>query len=90
MDILDQAQANDELFRQAALHAHFAGRKNNSDVESRPETGQHLIGAAPVKSPSFCIDCDDEIEPERLEALPYAVRCVDCQTKKERRERSGG
>ena len=26
-----------------------------------------------------CIDCDGEIEPERLEALPSAARCYRCQ-----------
>ena len=74
MDIFDHAQADDELFRQAALNRHYAGRQN------------------PIPSPargSRCMDCGDEIEPERLKALPYAVRCVGCQGKKERKERTG-
>jgi hypothetical protein len=28
MDVFDQAQQNDELFRQAALRNHFAGRQD--------------------------------------------------------------
>lgn len=31
-----------------------------------------------------CEACGDEIEPERLQALPCARRCVECQTKFER------
>jgi DnaK suppressor protein len=36
-----------------------------------------------------CIDCGDEIAPARLKALPNAVRCLDCQEIKERKERHG-
>ncbi|MGZ4974660.1 MAG: TraR/DksA family transcriptional regulator [Burkholderiaceae bacterium] len=34
-----------------------------------------------------CIDCGDEIPVERLAALPNCVRCIDCQTMYEIRER---
>jgi RNA polymerase-binding transcription factor DksA len=36
-----------------------------------------------------CIDCDKDIEQERLNAVPAASRCYDCQTafeKKDQRE----
>ena len=33
-----------------------------------------------------CLDCEQEIVPERLDALPYAVRCTDCAAKVELRE----
>ena len=31
-----------------------------------------------------CIDCGDWITPARLEALPYALRCKECQEKVEK------
>jgi len=31
-----------------------------------------------------CEDCGDAIEPERLEFLPDATRCVGCQARQER------
>lgn len=31
-----------------------------------------------------CESCGKEISPRRLEALPYATLCVDCQAKMER------
>ena len=31
-----------------------------------------------------CIDCGDWITPARLEALPYALRCKECQEKAEK------
>jgi len=33
-----------------------------------------------------CRDCYDPIPTERLAADPYAVRCIDCQRDKERRD----
>ncbi len=32
----------------------------------------------------ICIECGDWITPARLEALPYALRCKECQEKLER------
>lgn len=34
-----------------------------------------------------CVDCEEPIERERLEALPSAERCIDCQMQAERRRR---
>ncbi len=31
-----------------------------------------------------CLDCEREIDPKRLHALPYALRCADCATRHER------
>ena len=35
----------------------------------------------------ICVDCDAEIPDGRLEAMPEAVRCVDCQRRFEGRHR---
>lgn len=32
----------------------------------------------------FCRDCDTEIDPRRLAALPYALLCTECATRRER------
>lgn len=34
-----------------------------------------------------CIDCDAAISADRLAALPNCVRCIDCQTTHEIREK---
>ena len=31
----------------------------------------------------FCFDCGDEISEQRLRALPFAVRCKDCEEARE-------
>jgi DnaK suppressor protein len=30
-----------------------------------------------------CFECGDEISPQRLRALPFAVRCKDCEEARE-------
>ncbi len=34
-----------------------------------------------------CIDCKEEINEERLTALPYTLRCVNCMSKYEDKKR---
>ncbi len=31
-----------------------------------------------------CVDCESEIDPKRLEALPFALLCTECATRRER------
>jgi DnaK suppressor protein len=31
-----------------------------------------------------CVNCGAEIAPERLEAMPWAMLCIDCKRKEER------
>jgi phage/conjugal plasmid C-4 type zinc finger TraR family protein len=68
-DIIDKAQQNDELFRQASLEKHFAKTRT---------------GVLPY-APTNCADCGKPIPAKRLKAEPQATRCVDCQGKYERR-----
>ncbi|MBN1519918.1 MAG: TraR/DksA family transcriptional regulator [Spirochaetales bacterium] len=35
----------------------------------------------------LCVKCNKRIPHERLEALPYAVMCIECQKSEERRNR---
>jgi DnaK suppressor protein len=72
MDIFDRAQELAEFYRQNALGKHFA--KKTADVE---------VGGI---EHGICIDCEELISRARLAANPEAVRCIDCQIKKERKE----
>jgi len=36
-----------------------------------------------------CADCGNAIETKRLEALPWAIRCADCATARERAAAAG-
>jgi DnaK suppressor protein len=37
-----------------------------------------------------CSECGSAIEPKRLEALPWAIRCTGCAEARERRVKAGG
>lgn len=68
-DTIDQAQAYTEVFDAAAHIAHMTRTK-----EAPPDGWD---GAS-------CVDCFEEIPSKRIE-LVGAIRCVHCQTKRERR-----
>jgi DnaK suppressor protein len=34
-----------------------------------------------------CVDCGQPVAPARLEALPWAARCIDCQARHDRERR---
>lgn len=64
-----------------------AERANNEAIAA-----QQMIAAKALKPNSItnCIDCDDNISPERKQAAPWAIRCADCQDIQERKEAQHG
>jgi len=44
------------------------------------------IGRLEVGTYGFCYECGDEITEARLRALPFALRCKDCEEERERVE----
>lgn len=69
MDDADRAQGLEETFRDSALAAR----------QRRPVETPHWVGGTRV-----CLECDEEIDPDRVTANPQAVRCLDCQVLHER------
>lgn len=67
---IDQAQELDQLFRERALAQH-----KNKRVIEQPDEENGI---------RYCLDCGIDIPPKRIEAQPGAVRCVSCQSGKER------
>jgi len=90
MDEIDVAQQNDELFRQSALKAHYAGRHNTVMTAKSGKVGPSSDGRGTLPCHTKCCDCGEKIETARLKAMPNAIRCIGCQEKKERRDRSLG
>jgi len=69
MDEIDRAQANTEIYEDAAMRSHLARQ-------------QYSGGIPAIKG--FCEDCYHPIPAARLEANPKATRCIGCQTKAEK------
>lgn len=86
MDEIDHAQQHEAMHREIALREHFRRRDNYLERGRNP--GLHPKGAGPGER-RICRDCGEEIQPARLAAMPFAVRCIECQGIKERRERHG-
>lgn len=62
--------------------------------EQQRESSLRARTACAVETPRYdrngkriCIDCEDRLSHKRLKASPNAVRCVECQDLKEKRER---
>ncbi|PVE56314.1 TraR/DksA C4-type zinc finger protein [Rhizobium rhizogenes] len=47
------------------------------------EASRALLGPGSIQ----CEDCPNDIPQQRRQALPSATRCIDCQTRHERRYR---
>jgi DnaK suppressor protein len=41
------------------------------------------LGRIDKRSFGVCIVCEEEMDKKRLEAVPWAKRCIDCQEKQE-------
>jgi DnaK suppressor protein len=72
-DIIDKAQASDELFRQKALDKHFAKNKMATPRKSRLAMTKRK-----------CRGCGEPIPAKRLKANPGAIRCIGCQEEVEK------
>lgn len=84
MDDIDQAQEYDEMHRANALREHFRQRDTTFCDSRNP--GLHPQGAGPGRK-RICLDCGEEILDRRLQFVPNAVRCRECQELKEKGER---
>jgi len=76
MDEADYGNQYAEFFRQQALRIHF----RRSRIPALLGTD---FKSVPNNAP--CLDCGEEIGEARMKANPAAVRCMGCQTKKERK-----
>jgi len=75
--VRDMADCSDENLRQAMdltlLQMRAATLTHIDDALGQIEAGRYGV----------CVECGDRITAERLRALPFAVRCRDCETRRE-------
>ena len=48
-------------------------------LEGRLADVERAIARVEAGTYGRCVDCGETIAPERLLAVPYAARCIDCQ-----------
>jgi len=56
-------------------------------LERKLESVDHALRLARSGTYGICEDCGNRIDPARLEILPEATLCLDCQRKLERQNR---
>lgn len=67
-------------------------RASNADVElaerrvelERAESIRRVQTSLSATGSSICVGCGEDIDPERIAALPSARRCIECEKRLER------
>ncbi len=74
---------------QAAAASHVFEQQRDLALRERAEQHLAAVDAALARLDAGtygrCVECHREIAPERLEALPWAAHCIDCQRNLARR-----
>ncbi len=74
----EDAQALSEMLQVLASQRN----RGQADLVARIDRALRKLATAPDDF-GLCEDCEEEIDPRRLAAMPYAVRCPACQAKAE-------
>jgi DnaK suppressor protein len=85
IDALRSAERDPE-FEEGAQTEHEAFTLARLGETQRRELVQIDAAIARVDAGEYgvCADCGQEIDPRRLAALPYALLCTECATRRER------
>ena len=87
-------RTHNHLHKDEPVSADFAEQANETnndevvdalDFEAKLEIAQVKHALQRIENGSFgsCETCDKEVQPERLDAIPYVANCIDCATKLE-------
>jgi DnaK suppressor protein len=79
----EDAQALSEMLQVLASQRN----RGQADLVARIDRALGKLRASPDDY-GLCEDCEEPIDPRRLELMPYAARCPGCQAKAE--PRAGG
>jgi DnaK suppressor protein len=80
-DFIDQHQ------QRCATEWAISDRQRWSDILREVEDAMRRLGTLAW---GMCLDCDWPIGPKRLVAVPWAARCIGCQTEHERKTNHEG
>jgi DnaK suppressor protein len=81
-----RAAERDPEFEEGAQSEHEQFTLERLSETQRREIVQIDAAIARIEAGEYgtCRDCDQEIDPRRLRALPYAVLCTECAARRER------
>ena len=79
---LDQAKVG-RLSRMDAMQAQAMAQASAQRREAMLRNIEAALKRIDDGDYGFCRDCDEPINPKRLEFDPTALRCIDCESKRE-------
>lgn len=85
LDALRSAERDPE-FEEGAQTEHEAFTLSRLGETQRRELQQIDAALARLEAGEYgsCADCEQDIDPRRLKALPYALLCAECAARRER------
>jgi DnaK suppressor protein len=72
----EDAQALSEMLQTLASQRN----RQQADLVARIDRALRRLAAHPDEF-GFCEECEEEIEPRRLDVMPYSTLCAECQAK---------
>src|ERR1051326_2272634 len=70
----------DQSSQESDLHVRLALKQTDSKLLRAIEEAIHRIGQGTY---GICMECENEIAPARLEAVPWTRVCIDCKAKQQ-------
>jgi DnaK suppressor protein len=70
----------DQSSQESDVHVHLALKQTDSKLLRAIEEAIHRIEQGTY---GICTDCENEIAPNRLEAVPWTRVCIDCKEKQQ-------
>ena len=68
----------DQSSQESDLHVHLAMKQTDTKVLRAIEEAIHRMDQGVY---GICMDCEEEIKPARLAAVPWTRVCIDCKEK---------
>ena len=68
----------DQSSQESDVHVHLALKQTDTKLLRAIEEAIHRMDQGIY---GICLDCEEEIKPARLEAVPWTRVCIDCKEK---------
>jgi RNA polymerase-binding transcription factor len=68
----------DQSSQESDMHVHLALKQTDTKVLRAIEEAIHRMDQGVY---GICMDCEEEIKPGRLDAVPWTRVCIDCKEK---------
>lgn len=81
-DTVSSKTTSDDIADSATIDVHIQEAVGIKEFQGK-ELQKVRLALEQIKENNYgnCVDCETAIVLERMKALPYAIRCIDCSSK---------